>query len=143
MEPQEAQPQNYVKEDSSCSVDAQTEPAPSRDSLTCNPNIRRSNIVTQAPNRYSAFALTLHSIAGSGQTDGPVTYDEAVSSTSKYKWVEAMDEELRGIAEKGVWSLAEMPPGFKAIGTKWVFRDKLNADGSIQRYKDRLVAKGF
>lgn len=34
-----------------------------------------------------------------------------------------------------------MPPGFKEVGTKWVFQQNVNADGTIQRYKVRLVAK--
>ncbi|KAJ3004231.1 hypothetical protein NUW54_g4915 [Trametes sanguinea] len=38
---------------------------------------------------------------------------------------------------------ADLPPGRKAIGSRWVFRVKRNADGSIEQYKGRLVTKGF
>ena len=42
-----------------------------------------------------------------------------------------------------VWELVDLPPGTKAIGCKWIFKRKLKADGSIDKYKTRLVAKGF
>ncbi|KAL0358581.1 UNVERIFIED_CONTAM: Retrovirus-related Pol polyprotein from transposon RE2 [Sesamum angustifolium] len=41
------------------------------------------------------------------------------------------------------WDLVELPPGKKAIGSRWVFKLKLNPDGSVQRHKARLVAKGY
>ena len=43
----------------------------------------------------------------------------------------------------GVWEEAFLPPGKKAIGSTWVLKVKLNADGSIEKYKARLVARGF
>lgn len=53
---------------------------------------------------------------------------KAIASDSLSKLEEADDEDLSVIAEKGLWSLAELPSGFKAIGTKWVFQKKVNAD---------------
>ena len=41
------------------------------------------------------------------------------------------------------WTFVKLPPGRKAIGSKWVFKVKENVDGSIDRYKARLVAQGF
>jgi hypothetical protein len=41
------------------------------------------------------------------------------------------------------WELVKLPPGRKAIGSKWVFKVKRNADSSIERYKACLVAQGF
>lgn len=54
-----------------------------------------------------------------------------------------MGEEPNAISQKGVWSLAELPPGFKSIGTKWGYLRKIDSDGSIQCYKARLVETGF
>ena len=42
-----------------------------------------------------------------------------------------------------VWSLVDLPPGRKAIGNKWILKIKRKADGSIDRYKVRLVEKGY
>lgn len=41
------------------------------------------------------------------------------------------------------WSLVPLPPNRQAIGYKWVFKIKENLDGSVQKYKARLVVKGF
>lgn len=47
------------------------------------------------------------------------------------------------MAENDTWQLVDLPQGRKAIDCKWVFRLKLNSDGSIQKRKARLVAKAF
>ena len=36
-----------------------------------------------------------------------------------------------------------MPPGQSVVGCRWVYKIKTKADGSVERYKTRLVAKGF
>ena len=41
------------------------------------------------------------------------------------------------------WELVDLPPGVKTIGCKWIFKRKLKQDGSIKKYKTRLVAKDF
>jgi hypothetical protein len=54
-----------------------------------------------------------------------------------------MDDELTSIYQNGRWDLVPLPPDKKAIETKWVFRVKTNADGTVAKLKARLVAKGF
>lgn len=44
---------------------------------------------------------------------------------------------------RGVFSASKLPHNQRAIGTKWVFKIKRRADGSIDKYKARLVTKGF
>ena len=41
------------------------------------------------------------------------------------------------------WELVDSPQGKDAIGVKWVYKVKCNADGSVQQYKARLVVKGY
>ena len=59
------------------------------------------------------------------------------------KWSAAMQEELVMIDKNQTWELVERPEHRKVIGVKWVFRTKLNADGSINKHKARLVVKGM
>ncbi|KAK9087507.1 hypothetical protein Syun_029901 [Stephania yunnanensis] len=58
-------------------------------------------------------------------------------------WVEAMNKELQALETNGTWSLTTLPPGKKAIGSKWIYKVKLHPDGSLDRCKACLVAKGF
>ena len=50
---------------------------------------------------------------------------------------------MRSLKSNDVWELVPLPAGNKAVGSKWVFKVKLGADGSVERYKARLVAQGF
>ncbi|XP_037491502.1 uncharacterized mitochondrial protein AtMg00820-like [Jatropha curcas] len=59
------------------------------------------------------------------------------------KWVSTMEEELRMIEKNDTWELVDRPTHKKAIGVKWVYRTKLNSDGSINKHKARLVVKGY
>ena len=66
-----------------------------------------------------------------------------MSSNDREKWSEAMDKEMNSIQSNKVWELVELPEGKKPIGCKWVYKIKKGADGEIERYKARIVAKGF
>ena len=71
----------------------------------------------------------------------PKTYDKAINDPiSGNRWREAIDEELWNLDSHQTWSYTALPSGRKAIGCKWVFRVKYHPDGSIERYKARLVA---
>jgi hypothetical protein len=54
-----------------------------------------------------------------------------------------MDEELDQIEKNDSWELVPRPKNKNVIGTKWVFRNKLNEDGQVTRNKSRLVCKGY
>ena len=54
-----------------------------------------------------------------------------------------MLKELKVIKKNKTWELAELTPNKKPIFVKWVFKLKLNSDGSIAKHKARLVAKSF
>ncbi|GJU11637.1 putative ribonuclease H-like domain-containing protein [Tanacetum coccineum] len=57
-------------------------------------------------------------------------------------WIEAMQEELLQFKLQKVWILMDLPKGHKAIGTKWIFRNKKDERGIVIRNKARLVAQG-
>ncbi|CAI7891190.1 unnamed protein product [Closterium sp. NIES-54] len=73
----------------------------------------------------------------------PTTLKEALESSDAEEWKKAMESELKSIEENGTWELVELPEGRKAITFKWLFKIKSDADGKIERYKSRLVAKGY
>ncbi|CAI7900559.1 unnamed protein product [Closterium sp. NIES-54] len=73
----------------------------------------------------------------------PATLKEALESSDAEEWKKAMESELKSIEENGTWELVELPEGRKAITSKWLFKIKSDADGKIERYKSRLVAKGY
>ncbi|GJY51475.1 ribonuclease H-like domain-containing protein [Tanacetum coccineum] len=58
-------------------------------------------------------------------------------------WIEAMQEELLQFKLQEVWTLVELPNGKRAIGTKWVFRNKKDEKGIVINNKARLVAQGY
>ena len=51
--------------------------------------------------------------------------------------------EMDSIMSNGTWEIVDRPYGCKPIGCKWVFKKKLRPDGTIERYKARLVAKCY
>ena len=53
-----------------------------------------------------------------------------------------MNTEMVSLKENNVWNLVEPPAGQKIVSCKWVYKIKTGADGSVQRYKARLVAQG-
>ncbi|CAI7740829.1 unnamed protein product [Closterium sp. NIES-54] len=73
----------------------------------------------------------------------PAIVEEALSGPQKEEWKAAMDVEFNSLIENGTWELVELPEGRRPISSKWVFKVKSGADGALERFKSRLVAKGF
>ncbi|GKB80093.1 retrovirus-related pol polyprotein from transposon TNT 1-94 [Tanacetum coccineum] len=66
----------------------------------------------------------------------PVTYYEAMKDT---RWRSAMDSELEALEQNKTWTIEKLPPHKKALGCKWVYKIKYKSDGTIERFKARLV----
>ncbi|GFX73992.1 retrovirus-related Pol polyprotein from transposon TNT 1-94 [Trichonephila clavipes] len=73
----------------------------------------------------------------------PETYEEAINSKDSTNWKKAVESEMNSLSENHIWELSDLPVGAKAIPCKWVYRLKTNLDGSINKYKARLVARRF
>jgi hypothetical protein len=58
-------------------------------------------------------------------------------------WDTTMNEEYRSLMANDTWDLVPIPKGRKLVRCKWVYRTKYASDGSAERQKDQLVAKGF
>ena len=80
---------------------------------------------------------------GSGEHPEPQTYQGAVGGEESELWKKSMDEEMRSLWENGTWELVEKPEGVKPVPMKWVYKIKRDAQGNVERYKSRLVAKGY
>ena len=71
--------------------------------------------------------------------DEPISYYDAIKSVNAPFWLEAINNELESIMSIHTWELVELPPKVKPIGCKWVFKRKLKPDGTIDKFKARLV----
>ncbi|PIK33519.1 hypothetical protein BSL78_29666 [Apostichopus japonicus] len=74
------------------------------------------------------------------QSQIPRTYEEA---KSKKEWLDAVRDEKGAMERNHTWDIQELPKGKKAVSSKWVFTIKYKSNGDIERYKARLVARGF
>ena len=70
----------------------------------------------------------------------PNNFDEASKDKN---WVNIMNEELDQIKKNKTWELMPRPVGKNVIGTKWIFKNKMNEQGQVIRNKARLVCKGY
>ena len=70
----------------------------------------------------------------------PNSVEEALSSP---QWSEAMNVEFQSIQDNNTWELVPRPSNKKVIGVKWIYKVKFHSDGSLDKYKSRLVAKGY
>ena len=69
----------------------------------------------------------------------PTNFKEAMQHSC---WREAMRKEVEALGNNGTWTVSTLPMGKKALGSKWVYKIKYHADGTIERYKARLVVFG-
>ena len=70
----------------------------------------------------------------------PKSADEAIKDDH---WIKAMEEELQQIIKNDTRELVPRPKAKNVIGTKWVFRNKMNKQGKVIRNKERFVCKGY
>ena len=76
-------------------------------------------------------------------TGEPVSFKEAITCPDKDKWETAMDEEMTSLMDMGTFALVDRPKDRRIISCKWVWRIKRDSKGNVERYKARLVARGF
>jgi len=73
----------------------------------------------------------------------PTTHKQVLRSPQKVHWLSAEQAEMESFRENDVWEPSWLPPGRKALRTKWVYAVKYDTDGKIKKYKARLVARGY
>ena len=77
------------------------------------------------------------------ESDEPKSPSEALNSKHSDQWKEAMDSEYSSSLKNETWELVPPPEGKNIVGSRWILKVKRNADGSLDRYKARLVAQGY
>ncbi|GKA15366.1 putative reverse transcriptase domain-containing protein [Tanacetum coccineum] len=95
-------------------------------------NLNQRTFRSQAQNQSNFFCFI--------STIEPKNVNEALTDDS---WIVAMQEKLNQFIDNDVWELVPQPRNMTIIGTKWVFRNKLDENGIVSRNKARLVAQGY
>lgn len=85
-------------------------------------------------NNYLAFLANVSSVKE------PYSYEQTCTQAT---WMLAMQKEIDALEANHTWQITDLSAGKKPIGSKWVYKLKLNLDGSVDRHKAHLVAKGY
>ncbi|KAE8680647.1 hypothetical protein F3Y22_tig00111372pilonHSYRG00031 [Hibiscus syriacus] len=108
------------------------------------PTTRQSYRVRRRPNWHSDYVIEGNiAYCLLTKNNEPSTYQEAINSSDASLWMMAMQEEIEALHKNNTWDLVPLPQGRKPIGNKWVFKIKRNGDDQVERYRARLVVKGY
>ena len=90
---------------------------------------------------YNRLSLSyLNVVSSITQVVKPQSYSEA---SKDHNWIEVINADIKALEHNDTWILTNLPKHKTAICCKWVYKIKHKYDGSIQRYKDSPVAKGY
>lgn len=73
----------------------------------------------------------------------PRTIREVINMPYLDSWLDTMKEKMKSLEKNETWDLVTLPKGRNLIGCKWVFKKNYSIDGNINKYKERLVTKGY
>ncbi|KAL8132396.1 hypothetical protein AgCh_008045 [Apium graveolens] len=99
------------------------------------PPLRRSTRIRKSNTKYVNAAIIEDEVPKE-----PKTFEEAIETS---EWNNAMQDEIVALEQNQTLELVPKPKDVKPISSKWVYKIKRNAYGTIERYKARLVARGF
>ena len=97
--------------------------------------LTRSKVGIRKPNPKYANFHVVHEI--------PAVPKSVIAAKKHLGWSATMDEELAALSANQTWTLVPRRPEMNVVGCKWVYKAKLQPNGSLERLKARLVAKGF
>eukprot|EP00253_Pinus_taeda_P001688 PITA_01688 len=90
----------------------------------------------ESPDRYTRYMDLMSKCV----VTEPSSLEEAVEDPA---WVDAMVEEYDSIVRNSAWEIVPRPEGKSVVGSRWIDKVKQAADGSVEKYKARFVARGF
>jgi hypothetical protein len=88
------------------------------------------------PNPFSSYTSLMCDLL----EEEPTCFEEAIQ---RKEWADAMTEEYQSIMKKKVWEMVPRPKNKDVVSSRWLFKIKHAADGSIEKYKARFVTRGF
>ncbi|KAH9688940.1 Integrase catalytic domain-containing protein [Citrus sinensis] len=108
------------------------------------PEVRRSTRKRRPPTWHSEY-VTEFNVAYCLLTEDrePSTFHKALESSDVALWMTTMQEEIEALHKNKTWELVPLPRGRKAIGNKWVYKIKRGGNDQVERYRARLVVKGY
>lgn len=109
-------------------------------------SVRRSGRNIVPPSWHSDYNMDISAFALSAEEfldNIPTDVEELKQRGDWLSWKSAIKDELESLEKNDTWQLVELPAGKKVIDSKWVFKVKRNSEGEVERYKARLVARGF
>ncbi|GKB94483.1 putative reverse transcriptase, RNA-dependent DNA polymerase [Tanacetum coccineum] len=104
-------------------------------------NITTTYLVPSTPNTRIHKDHSLDHVIG--DYTGMVEPKKVIQALTDPSWIEAMQDELLQFKLQKVWTLVDLPYGKRAIGTKWVYKNKKDKRGIVVRNKARLVTQGY
>ena len=90
----------------------------------------------QSPDRYTGYMALMSKCV----VTEPSSFEEAVEDPA---WVDAMVEEYDSIVRNSAWEIVPRPEGKSVVGSRWIYKVKQAANGSLEKYKERFVSRGF
>jgi hypothetical protein len=106
--------------------------------------VRRSTRVRAEPARYAdEFPGRVAAVGFRDLTDEPQSLKEVRERPDWGLWEESMREEYGALRQKGVFTEVELPDHVKALPCRWVYKIKRDQHGKVDKYKSRVVAKGY
>ena len=123
---------------------------PPKENCAANPLINQNEIQVEnidqrrqrrPPERYEEMYVCADDLTS--DINKPRNLSEAWSNEHNAQWKKATDSEFNALMENDTWQLVPPPENKNMVGSRWVSKVKRNADGSVERFKARLVAQGY
>nr|GEU61970.1 hypothetical protein [Tanacetum cinerariifolium] len=100
-------------------------------------NVKEGEINTSSEDHSSRSSEDIPLVNDTQRRRQPPTWMQ------EYESGEEMDAEIEAIEKNDTWEMTDLPYGAKKVGVKWVYKTKYNENGEVEKYKTRLVAKGY